>query len=185
MSTRIRQLGLSVVTTTILIAALCGCNTPKEGSGLQATADEAAEPPDSSSTSGIQPCKLLTSAQVSTVLPGHDGGMVAHSGGSLTKGIDAYQCSYVNRSAGLMTVILNVAQNEELFSWIKPSEGSHREHRKIDIADRAWVYGEEDDLRIEVVKGLTVLELKLMDKGAQAKSDAMIELARILVEKIQ
>jgi hypothetical protein len=46
----------------------------------------------------IKPCELLTSEQVTTVLPGHDEGYVAKDGGSLIEGVDSYQCSYCNDS---------------------------------------------------------------------------------------
>jgi hypothetical protein len=73
---------------------------------------------------GLDVCTLLSSDQVSMVLPGHDGGSVTHSGGSLLKGVDAYQCSYsriADNDFRLLTVILNVASTDELFAEIKPT----------------------------------------------------------------
>ncbi len=160
---------------TIAGAIIPACS----GSGDPAPPGAAAER-SSAAKGGIQPCRLLTSAQVATVLPGHDDGMVTNSGGSFMKGVDDYQCSYTNRETHLLTVVLNVAQNEERFSWIKPSEGTHREHRKIDVGDAGWVYGTANDLKVEAVKGLTVIDLELMGPGAQEKSAAMIELARVI-----
>lgn len=52
----------------------------------------------------LDPCTFLTRQQVETVLPGHDGGMVIHSGGSLVAGVDAYQCFYSNQAADVFTV---------------------------------------------------------------------------------
>ena len=181
MLTRTRLLGYLTI-LTMAGTIILGC-----GGGGEGTAP-AAEPGKNTSTpaaGGIQPCKLLTSDQVATVLPGHDGGMVAHSGGSLAKGINAYQCSYTNKNTDLMTVILNVAENDEDFSWIKPSEGSHRDHRKIEVGDAGWVYGDPDDLKVEVVLGRTVIDLELMATGAQQKSAAMIELARVIAKGLR
>jgi hypothetical protein len=133
----------------------------------------------------IQPCKILTPAQVSTVLPNHDDGMVTDSGDSIMKGVKSYGCSYVSKNANLMTVVLSIAENQERFSWIKPSEGSHRNDRKIDIGDRGWVSGDPNELKIEVVQGLTVIDLKLMAPGAQKKSAEMIELSRVIAQQLR
>jgi hypothetical protein len=38
----------------------------------------------------LEPCALLSAEEVSTVLPGHDGGFVAKDGGSLVDGINTY-----------------------------------------------------------------------------------------------
>ncbi len=100
------------------------------------------------------------------------------------KGVDDYQCSYTNRSTGLLTIVLNIAQNDERFSWIKPNADSHRNDRTINIADGGWVYGRDDDLKVEVVKGRTVIDLELMEAGARAKADAMVELARLIAAEI-
>ena len=138
-----------------------------------------------SNVGAIQPCKILTAAQVATVLPDHDDGMVTDSGDSIMKGVKSYGCSYVSKDANLMTVVLSIAENAERFSWIKPSEGSHRDDRKIDIGDRGWVGGDPNHLEVEVVQGLAVIELKLIAPGAQGKSAQMIELARVIAQGLQ
>ena len=136
------------------------------------------------SAGSLQPCKLLTAAQVATVLPNHDGGMVTHSGGSLIKGVDAYQCSYSNTAADLLTVVLNVAENDERFSRIRPSPSSHKNDRHVDIGDGAWIYGEGDHIKVEVLKGRTVIDLDLMVPGAKSKSNALVELARTVTKNV-
>jgi len=158
---------------------ILGCSACPEGSLRAAPAAD----PQAAGT--IEPCKLLTPIQVATVLPNNDGGTVTNSGGSFMKGVDAYQCSYGDRKTSLMTVILNAAKDKENFSWIKPSEGEHRDHRKIDVGDAGWVYGSPDDLKVEVVLGLTVIDLELMAPGAQGKSAAMIELARVIAQRLR
>jgi hypothetical protein len=169
----------------IPLLLICGCgNRPQDAK----TADSPAAPleSDHSGTSNrIRPCELLTAEQVATVLPNHDGGMAVLSGGSLMKGVDAYQCSYSNKTMDLMTVVLNIADNDDNFSWIKPSEGLHRDDRKVEIADGGWVYGEDDDLKIEVVKGRTIIDLELMAPGARSKAEALIELARVVAGNIR
>ena len=176
------RLFVCVTLFTLAGVALLGCSGSKEGTAPAAESQKSSSTPASGK---IQPCKLLTAAQVATVLPDHDDGMVALAGGSLMKGVDAYQCSYSNKDMNILTVVLNVAENEERFSWIKPSEGSHRDDRKIEIGDAGWAYGDADDLKVRVVKGLTVIDLELMAPGAQGKSAAMIELARVIVQGLQ
>jgi len=64
-------------------------------------------------SSKIFPCKLLTSEQVNTVLPDNDEGYLAHSGGSLIKDVDSYQCSYSNEDWEIFNVTITVAPNEK------------------------------------------------------------------------
>jgi len=129
----------------------------------------------------IVPCELFTSEQVSTVLPGHDEGFTAKSGGSLMKGVDSYQCSYTNDNTDLFTVIVHVAANEERFSWIKPDLTLGT---KIKLGDGGCLISESDELKLEASKGLKVIELDLIAPGAKEKSDALIKLASVLLEKI-
>lgn len=130
----------------------------------------------------IVPCELLTSEQVETVLPGHDEGYTALSGGSLMKGVDSYQCSYTNKNTDLLTVIVHVAANEERFSWIKPQPSSSK--TEVKIGDGGWLLSDSNGLKLEASKGLKVIELNLMAADAQTKTDALIKLASILLDKI-
>ncbi len=167
------------------IFLLCGCGSGSESAKTAGSQAGAAESDDPRAPGIMQPCGLLTAEQVSTVLPGHDAGTPKLSGGSLMKGIEAYQCSYSNKSMDMMTVVLNIANDDESFSWINPGEGLHRNHRKIEIGDRGWAYGEDNNLKIEVVKGRAIINLELISPGARSKSDALIELARIVAGRVQ
>jgi len=130
----------------------------------------------------IVPCELLSAEQVETILPGHDEGFTAMSGGSLMKGVDSYQCSYTNENIDLFTVIVHVAANAELFDWIKPHLSS--DDTELKIGDGGYLRSSADEIKLEVSKGFKVIELNLMAPGASKKADAMIKIASILLEKI-
>lgn len=130
----------------------------------------------------IVPCELLTGEEVETVLPGHDEGFTAHSGGSLMEGVDSYQCSYTNEKMDLFTVIVHVAADKEKFSWIKPESSSSGTELKI--GDGGWLDSEKDELKLEASKGLKVIELNLMAPNAPEKTDALIKVASALLDKI-
>jgi hypothetical protein len=147
-------------------------------------APKAGDASSAASARAIEPCRLATAEQVTTVLPGHDGGSVAHAGGSLLKGIDAYQCSYLNADTDLLTVIVHVAADAERFGAIKKSRSYHSDHRQVPIGDAAWVWGEADNMKVQVEKGLTILDLELTAKGATARTDALVALAREAAGKI-
>ena len=132
----------------------------------------------------IKPCELLTPAQVSTVLPKSDKGFVAANGESLIQGVKSYQCSYVNPEAHLLTVVVTVAADDASFVKIAPSTSRHEDHRKIAVADSGWVFGEPNDLKVEVIKGRTLVDLHLMAPGAQQKADQLVELARAVAKKV-
>jgi hypothetical protein len=138
-------------------------------------------------SSDIVPCELLTAEQVETVLPGADEGYTAMSGGSLMEGVDSYQCSYTNEKYNIFTAIVHVAATGEDFDWIKPKESisnSYEDARELNIGDGGWLYGTPDDMKVEVAKGYTVIELHLMSDNAKEKGNALVELASILVKKI-
>ena len=137
---------------------------------------------------GIEPCELLTSEQVSTVLPGHDEGYVAHSGGSLIEGVDSYQCSYSDEGLSLFTVILHVAVDKKRFDEIKLDPSTYRMDksvRELKIGDGGWLYGEPDDMKLKAEKGFTVLEFELLAKNAGDKKDKLVELASSIMKKIK
>jgi hypothetical protein len=121
---------------------------------------------------------------VSTVLPKADKGFVAADGESLIKGVKSYQCSYINPDTQLLTVIVTVAADDASFAKIAPSPSRHEDHRKIAIADGGWVYGQDDDLKIAVIKGRALIDLELMAPGAQQKADQLVELARAVAQKV-
>jgi len=126
----------------------------------------------------IAPCELLTDEQVATVLPNHMPGDVDHAGPSLVDGINAYQCSYLDEEVNMLTVVVNVAATDKLFAEIKPTMWGDTDAQKIDVGDGGWIRGEDDDMKVTVMKGRAVLDLELMAPGAKAKSAALIELAK-------
>jgi hypothetical protein len=132
----------------------------------------------------IKPCELLTPAQVSTVLPKADKGFVAANGESLIPGVKSYQCSYVNPETHLLTVVVTVAADDASFAKIAPSASSHEDHRKVAVGDGGWVFGDPNDLKVEAVKGRTLIDLHVMAPGAQQKADQLVELARAVAKKV-
>jgi hypothetical protein len=126
----------------------------------------------------IAPCELLTDEQVATVLPNHEPGDVDHAGPSLIDGINAYQCSYLDEEVNMLTVVVNVASTDELFAEIKPTMWGDNDAQKISVGDGGWIRGEDDDMKVTVMKGRAVLDLELMAPGAKGKSAALVELAK-------
>ena len=121
------------------------------------------------------------------MLPGHDGGSVAADGGSLIKGVDSYQCSYARVEGTdvlLLTVIVHKAKDDAAFEQIKPSSSFHDDHQPVEAGDGAWVYGDDKDLKLQMLKGRNLVELELMTPDAGAKKDAVVELARGLAGKV-
>lgn len=166
----------------LVVALLAGCG---DGSGQDA--QTAADGSD------IEVCDLLTDEQVSSVLPGHDGGFVAASGASMSEGISSYQCSYSAHRPGdfdLLTLVLTIASDPEDFEqWVKPSRFSREEGypdlRDLEIGDGGMLFGDPDDVEVEVWKGLTLISLALMAPGAKSRSDALVDLAAVVAAKIE
>jgi hypothetical protein len=131
----------------------------------------------------LDPCKLLTRAQVETVLPKHDGGTVAHAGGSLIRGVDAYQCSYMNEDVHIFTVIVNVAVDDRRFADIRPHFLSN-EATRVAVGEGGWLRGEPDDMKLTAVKGRSVLDLELLSPDAGTKRDALVALARAAIARL-
>jgi hypothetical protein len=108
---------------------------------------------------------------------------VAKAGGSLVEGIDTYQCSYTNEQSDLMTVVLSVAVDEDRFSTLKPSSLTMGSAREVDVGDHGWVRGEPDDMKVTVLKGLARIDVELMAADAGGKSDALVDLARVVTSR--
>jgi hypothetical protein len=178
---KFRSSGIAGVLVCVLALTLTGCG----GEGKGAPAEQESAAAESAGDPGLDVCALLSSEQVSTVLPGHDGGTVTHSGGSLLKGVDAYQCSYAKIAGSdmqLLTVILNVATTDELFAEIKPTGSESGE--AIPLGDGGWSRGDKEDWKITVMKDRTVIDLELMAPTAQEQSAQLLELARSIVGKV-
>jgi len=179
--------GLRALALPVLVAVLlAGC---RGGSGSGAATDAGARSAstaesESAGSAGIKPWELLSKAQVATVLPEPDDGFQAHAGGSLIKGVDAYQCSYSNPAMNILTVILNVAAEDERFEDIKPGSVIREGSRKVDVGDGGWLRSEDDDMKLTAVKGRTVIDLELMAPKARDKADALVALARAVAAKL-
>lgn len=132
----------------------------------------------------LEPCKLLTKEQVATVLPGHTGGSTEQAGPSLIAGINAYQCSYLDAKFNLFTVIVHVAVDDARFEQIKPASYIQDEGKAVPVGDAAWVYGEPDELKLTAVKGRTLIDLSLRLPQAQAKTPALVTLAKAVAVKL-
>ncbi len=164
----------STMTVLALLASGCGKGAPGEVAAASSKAGSGA----------IQPCQLLTSQEVATVLADHDGGFVAHAGGSLIQGVDAFQCSYSNPSTEVLTVILNLAVDDERWAAIEPSRSRHEDHQQIEVGEWGWVWGQADDLKISAGKGRTLIDLELFAPDAKQRSAALIALARAVAERL-
>lgn len=171
-----------------LLAALlvAGCGG-KEGAAAPESAEEPSAAAGSDDGEGRGPCALLGADQVSTVLPGHDGGSVAADGGSLIKGVDSYQCSYARvegTDLRLFTVIVHKAHDDAAFEEIRPGKSTHEDDQPVEAGDAAWVYGDDQDLKLKMLKGRSIVELELMAPDAATRKDAVVELARALAAKV-
>jgi len=95
-----------------------GCSSKDTGSERNTNAPASSQ----SASKSLQPCKLLTEAQVRTVLPDLADSSDMSVGNSFVKSIQSYQCSHVStNAAGMLIVIVNIAANEESFSTLKGS----------------------------------------------------------------
>jgi hypothetical protein len=181
-----RTISVSVLSLCLLGLLGAGCSGGQQAGGTPDSGkDETASSVQAGGGSGLKPCGLLSSDQVATVLPGHDGGLQVKAGGSLIEGVDAYQCSYSSGDADLLTVILNVAVDEERFEKIKPSSFGMSDAKKVDIADGGWVRGDDDDVKVTAIAGHTRIDVELMASGAQGKSNALVELTRQVIAQIE
>jgi hypothetical protein len=129
------------------------------------------------SAPSLDPCKLLTKEQVATVLPNNDGGEIAHAGGSLIAGVDAYQCSYLDPKANVFSVVVNIAVDDQRFAKVRPHFASN-EATKVPVGEGGWLRGEPDDMKLTAVKGRTVLDLELLAPTAGQKGPALVVLAQ-------
>jgi hypothetical protein len=178
-----RSTGIPGVLFCALALALPGCGGEGQGTatGQESVAVESAGGP------GLDVCILLSPEQVSTVVPGHDEGTVTQSGGSLLKGVDAYQCSYAaiaGNDIRLLTVVLNVASGAVLCAEIKPSGWRYEREEAISLGDGGWSRGDTDNWKITVMKGRTLIDLELIAPTAQEQSAQLLELARSIVGKV-
>jgi hypothetical protein len=140
-------------------------------------------PTAGASAVSLDPCKILSKEQIATVLPNHDGGFIAHAGGSLIQGVDAYQCSYTDPNANVFTVVVNIAVDGKRFGEIKPHFFSG-EATKVPVGEGGWLRGETDDMKLTAVKGRAVLDLELLAPDARQKGPAMVILAKAAIARL-
>jgi len=176
-------LGFFACVAAVVAAGCVGGDRSKATNDGEAP-DAAASSPGGEAMS-LDPCAFLSNEQVATVLPGHDGGIVARSGGSLIEGIDAYQCSYSARGADSLVVIFNLAVDDERFAELRPSSLAIEGARTLEIADGGWLRGEGDHVRITFLKGRTRIDLRLMVAGAEGSADALVELGHAIAAQVE
>jgi len=132
----------------------------------------------------IEVCKLLSDAQVKSVVPDLAGSMVTSNGESLMKTVEAYECAHVNTSAEGLNVIVNIAADAASFDKIKGSTSQYGAAKKLDIGDASWLYPKDGGLYVTVHKGRAVIDLQLTTKDAAKKGATLTELARAVAAKV-
>jgi hypothetical protein len=177
--------------SAVAAAALIFTALPASGRAHGDSTD-AANGEGASADGPIQVCKLLTTEEVSSVLPKHDGGMQVASGPGLTKNIQNYQCSYSavrGNDADLMTVIVSVAADSAAFRSIKPRPASKKDDfpifKELTIGEGAILYGKPGDIKVETWNGKTVVELELIVPQAERHADALARMASIVASKVK
>ena len=174
-----------VLAAALLSASvLSGCGG---GSG-PAPATIASEAADDGDGDSFGICRMLTTEQVASVLPGHDGGMVTSAGGSLIEGVDSYQCSYTamrESDVDLLTVVVTIAPDDALYEQIKPSGFAFDDEDAIDVGNGGWVKDDvPGEFGVVAKKNRAVLRLDLMAGDAQGKSAEMLTLAQAVAAKL-
>ena len=166
-----------------LLVASCG--------GGQAPAEENQPIVSASADQSEGACGLLTRQQVDTVIPGNDGGHERDtSEETLLDGVEMDHCQYVlveGMDAKFLDLLIYRAASDEAFPQIEIDHMAGKEsYRQLDIGDMAFLMDMSDQQKMMVTasKGRTVIELKLIADDAQAKSEQLIELTRIVVGKI-
>jgi hypothetical protein len=167
---------LDLIAAGTLVLGVVGCGGKPGGSA----ADTAAQ----AGAADLKPCQLLTADQVTTVLPGHDEGFVAHAGGSLVEGVDAYQCSYTDSTSNILTVVVNRAADDARFETIKPDHVGEPDVQKVGVADGGWVWGDDDDWKVQAVRGRSVIDIELMAPHAKQKSDQLVGIAGVVAAQL-
>ncbi|MBM5812973.1 MAG: hypothetical protein FJ191_13595 [Gammaproteobacteria bacterium] len=175
------SIGSAAVLAVLLTA---GCGQQADSPATTAAAPQAEDAGGDSF--GI--CRMLSTAQVASVLPDSDDGMVASDGGSLIEGVDSYQCSYTaihGTDLGLLTVIVTVAPNDELFEKIRVTGFAFDDDDAVAVGDSAWKKDDSaDEFEVVANKGRSVLRLGLMSADARSKADQMLDLARVVAGKL-
>jgi len=172
-----------VAPTLVVSLMLWGCGG---GAAPETSAAAATDPGSESDPLGI--CTILGADQISTVLPGHDGGVAVHSGGSMMEGVDSYQCSYTSEQNGeyrVFTLVVSVAESDDLMAKIKPSGMLYSEQQQAAIADGAFISDHMDDeIKITVIKGRKKADLDLLTPDAATMREQMLLLTEAVAAKL-
>lgn len=171
---------VSILVLMGLVLAGCGEQSPPPPA---AAGQEAAQDSD-----GFGICRMLSAAQVASVLPGSDSGSVTQDGGSLIEGVDSYQCSYTavrGAEVDLLTLIVTVAADDARFAQIEVSGFAFDEDDAVAVGNSGWKKDDNaDEYEIVANKGRSVLRINLMAPGAQGRSEQMLALAQAVAARL-
>ena len=177
-----RKMLKTIPMAMVVAAIITACDN---GSQVQA---EGAQQASGEAPSHV--CSLLSREQVNAVIPGNEGGQDRDtSEAALLKDVEMEHCSYLHAEGmnmQFLDVIVYKASTDEGFKQIDIGKRArHESVRKLDIGDIGFLDDLGDDnLMVTASKGRTVIELKLVSKDANAKSEQLIELARIVAGKL-
>lgn len=167
-------------------AAIAACGSGSEAAG---TAAQQATSDSEQQSSGA--CSLLTREQVATVIPENDGGReLDASEAALLSDVEMEHCRYFyveGTNAKWLDLLIYRASSAEGFEQIDIAEWAHRgSSQRLDIGDIGFLHdmSDQNEMVATASKGWTVFELKLNADDASAKSEELIDLARIVAGKI-
>jgi hypothetical protein len=173
-----------LVMAAAAVVAACGNGSDAPGTPAQQAASASDEQPRGA-------CSLLTREQVNTVIPGNDGGKEQDaSEASLLKDVKMEHCRYFHvegTNLKFLDLLIYKASSDEGFKQIKIGKWAHQgSSRELDIGDIGFLLdmSEQNEMVATASKGRTVFELKLVADDAPAKSESLIDLARIVGGKI-
>jgi len=173
-----------LVMAAAVVIASCGNGNEAPGTPAQHAASVSDE-----QSSGV--CSLLTREQVDTVIPGNDGGKERDaSEAALLKDVKMEHCQYSHvegTNLKFLDLLIYKASSDEGFEQITIDKRAHQgSSRQLDIGDIGFLLDMSSQLEMVATasKGRTVFELKLVADDALAKSEQLIDLARIVGGKI-
>ncbi len=171
-----------ILTVTVLLAG-CG-NATDTPAGNSAAGGSSNGDSDS-----LAPCELLTSEQVATVLPEADAGFTTARGRSLLPGVRNFQCSWSNPADDAFYLVFEIAADDEAFAAIKPTQRAAYVRdmgaREPGIGDESWIYEDRDgSLRFRILQNRKVIDLHLQSADAPSREPALIELGRIVADRL-
>jgi len=168
----------------VISIAACSGGGDAPGTAAAQAAGVSAEQPGGA-------CGLLSREQVNAVIPDNDGGREKDaSEAALLKDVDIEHCRYFHAEGTnlkWLDVLVYRASSEEGFEQIKIGEWAHQgSSRRLDFGDIGFLQdmSDQNEMVATASKGRVVFELKLYADDAAAKSEQLIELARIVNEKL-